>query len=199
MRICSNINCLNQNPQTLQSFYKNASNKPTLCKRCIKENRKNYYQINKTKQKEQTKKYDLNHIDNIKGRQKKYYNSNNGKQKRCKYYKHYFKNQYKNNVQFKLSVLLRSRLREAIKNNQKVGSAVNDLGCSIYELKQHLESKFQEGMTWNNHGVHGWHIDHIIPLSLFDLENREQFLKACHYTNLQPLWSTDNLTKLNNI
>ena len=72
---------------------------------------------------------------------------------------------------------------------------MSDLGCTIPELKQYLESKFQEGMTWENWGVHGWHIDHIIPLSSFDLTCREQFLKVCHYTNLQPLWAKDNLSK----
>lgn len=50
-------------------------------------------------------------------------------------------------------------------------------------------------MTWENRGMFGWHIDHIIPLSLFNLTDRNDFLNACHYTNLQPLWSLDNLKK----
>jgi hypothetical protein len=69
------------------------------------------------------------------------------------------------------------------------------LGCSIPELKTYLESKFQEGMSWENWGIYGWHIDHIIPLDAFNLTNREEFLKACHYTNLQPLWAEENLKK----
>jgi len=84
---------------------------------------------------------------------------------------------------------------KAIKAGQKAGSAVNDLGCSIAELKQHLESKFKDGMTWQNWTIDGWHIDHIKPLARFDLTNREQFLEACHYTNLQPLWAMDNYKK----
>jgi len=83
----------------------------------------------------------------------------------------------------------------AIKKHSKTGSAVRDLGCSIDELKQHLESKFLPGMTWNNYGRFGWHIDHIRPLSQFDLTNPEQLKIACHYTNLQPLWWRDNLSK----
>jgi len=77
----------------------------------------------------------------------------------------------------------------------KAGSAVKDLGCTIPELIKYLESKFQLGMTWENHSSTGWHIDHIIPLCEFDLTDREQFLKAAHYTNLQPLWAEDNLKK----
>ena len=76
-----------------------------------------------------------------------------------------------------------------------MGSAVRDLGCSVEELKRHLEKQFQPKMNWENYGLYGWHIDHIKPLVNFDLTNREQFLEACHYTNLQPLWAEDNLSK----
>ncbi len=104
-----------------------------------------------------------------------------------------------NKTNYYFSTILRRRLLQALKKNQKSGSAVSDLGCSIDELKVHLESKFQEGMSWDNYGKFGWHIDHIIPLSSFDLTDREQFLKACHYTNLQPLWAIDNLRKSDKI
>ena len=90
---------------------------------------------------------------------------------------------------------LRSRLYNAINNNQKVGSAVKDLGCSIEEFKIYLESKFSPDMTWENWSINGWHIDHIKPISSFDLTDRKQLLEACHYTNLQPLWADENLTK----
>lgn len=93
----------------------------------------------------------------------------------------------------KLANGLRNRLRKALKSSQKTGSAVRDLGCSIPELKAYLEVRFQPGMNWGNYGK--WHIDHIKPLSSFDLTNREELLKACHYTNLQPLWAKDNLEK----
>ncbi len=107
----------------------------------------------------------------------------------------YFKNKTKTDIQYKLGKNLRGRLGSAVKNNQKTGSAVKDLGCTIDELKTYLESQFQSGMTWDNWTSDGWHIDHIKPLSSFDLTDRQQFLEACHYTNLQPLWAKDNLLK----
>lgn len=84
---------------------------------------------------------------------------------------------------------LRKRIRHAI----KCGSAIDNLDCSTEELKIKLESKFQSGMSWNNYGK--WHIDHIKPLSKFDLTDPIQLKEACHYTNLQPLWAKDNLRK----
>ena len=107
----------------------------------------------------------------------------------------YKRNRIKTDINFRLAHNLRNRLRHAIKNNQKVGSAVRDLGCSVQELKEHLENQFTEGMSWDNYGLYGWHIDHITPLASFNLEDREQFLQAANYTNLQPLWAEDNLRK----
>ncbi len=83
----------------------------------------------------------------------------------------------------------------AIRTGAKSGSAVRDLGCTILELKAYLEARFLPGMTWKNHGLKGWHIDHIRPLTSFDLADRAQLLQAVHYTNLQPLWWQDNLRK----
>lgn len=111
--------------------------------------------------------------------------------------KNYYK-EYKTDVNFRLSSILRTRLRIALKNNAKSGSAVSDLGCSVQYLRDYLESKFEKGMTWKNHGLHGWHIDHVVPLSKFDLTNRNELLEACNYKNMQPLWAKDNLLKSNN-
>jgi hypothetical protein len=97
-------------------------------------------------------------------------------------------------IEYKISCYLRTRIYQALQRN-KSGSAIKDLGCTLSELKLYLQSKWQEGMTWENHKPDGWHVDHIIPLASFDLTNREEFLKACHYTNLQPLWWEENLSK----
>jgi hypothetical protein len=130
-----------------------------------------------------------------KARYANYYKNN--KEQRSVSMKAYYNDREQNDVCFRLAQSLRARLRMALKRDTKVGSTIQDLGCSIEELKQHLESKFQSGMTWENRGKNGWHIDHVMPLSKFDLTDRVEFLKACNYTNLQPLWWQDNLSKGN--
>lgn len=69
------------------------------------------------------------------------------------------------------------------------------LGCDWLEFIAHIEAKFDEGMTWSNHGRSGWHFDHILPLSSFDLTDEAELRRACHYTNVQPLWAADNVRK----
>ena len=65
------------------------------------------------------------------------------------------------------------------------------MGVSLNDLKEHLQSKFKDGMNWDNYG--SWHIDHIIPLS--SAKTTEELNTLCHYTNLQPLWASENLSK----
>lgn len=100
-------------------------------------------------------------------------------------------------IQLALSQSLRIRLHHALRGAYKNGSAVRDLGCTIAELRVSLERQFQEGMTWQNYGAGPgrWCIDHIFPLSRARLTDREQLLRVCHYTNLQPLWWGDNVRK----
>ncbi len=99
------------------------------------------------------------------------------------------------NLSARLANQLRCRLNMAIRGNaNRAGSAVKDLGCSTEALRCHLESQFVFGMTWENWGIE-WEVDHIKPLGLFDLTDRQQFLEACHYTNLQPLFVGDHRIK----
>jgi hypothetical protein len=67
------------------------------------------------------------------------------------------------------------------------------MGCSIAYAYAYLEAQFAEGMSWENYGE--WHIDHIRPCASFDLEDPVQQRECFHYTNLQPLWAKDNLSK----
>jgi hypothetical protein len=170
----------------------------------LKVNHKNYWESNKENINAKSKNRRDNNKDKEKIYHKKYREQNKSiikEKKRIRYQKEKEKInrenkvRYNQDVNFKLKCRLRHRVRMAIKNNYKAGSAVKDLGCTIEQLKQYLESKFQLGMSWDNHTIDGWHIDHIKPLSSFDLSDRKQLLEACHYTNLQPLWAKDNLTK----
>ena len=80
-------------------------------------------------------------------------------------------------------------------STEKKGHTLQFLGCSRDDLLKHLEGQFEDGMTWENYGVHGWHIDHIKPCVAFDLTNIAEQAECFHYTNLQPLWAKDNISK----
>jgi hypothetical protein len=158
---------------------------------------KEYYQAHKEERKAYRKAYYQTHKEKeiTYGIEYKENHKKEMKEWKRNYSKNYQRERRRNDINFKILCGLRERLNKAIKHNQKSGSAVKDLGCSVFELKIHLESKFQEGMTWENYGYRGWHIDHITPLISFNLQNREEFLKACHYSNLQPMWAEENLKK----
>ena len=90
---------------------------------------------------------------------------------------------------------LRKRLREVLKGKRSARSTV---GCSKDEFMRRIESKFKRGMQWNNYGTH-WHIDHIVPITSFDLSDPYQAKMANHWTNLQPLEAEKNIEKSNSI
>ena len=172
----------------------------------------NIYYLNREKRKEYRERYNkqyyINNKEEIKLQKKQYYKSNikiitekrrENKHKHNLYSIEYNNKKRKTDINVKLTMLLRSRLSSAIKSNQKVGSAVRDLGCTIPYFKRYLENQFKEGMSWDNWSINGWHIDHQIPLSIVDLTNKEDLNQVCHYTNLQPMWAKDNLVKSNNI
>ena len=168
-------------------------------------NQKKYYLENKDAVLAYQRKYRIEHKKEISDYHKrisiihKQNKSIEDKHKIRIYKRNYQRKRKKEDINYRLAFNLRARISMAIKNNYKSGSAVDDLGCSIEFLKQHLESKFYqnqktgEDMTWDNYGK--WQIDHIVPLASFVLTNREQFVKACHYTNLQPLWKEDHFNK----
>jgi hypothetical protein len=172
--------------KTKQDFY--ASNRHNF-----KQKNTNYYKNNKNFILKEKKSYNLGHKAERKAYNKHYYSLNRERLIAENLRNLLFRRA--NNINCKLSLNLRSRLNKAIRGNYKSGSAVFDLGCSIEQFKIYMEFKFQSGMTWDNYGLHGWHIDHIKPLSSFNLSDKEELLKACHYSNLQPLWAKENLSK----
>lgn len=108
-------------------------------------------------------------------------------------HKKYENYRLKNDLQFRLAKYLRNTVYIAVVSNKEHKKASEFLGCSVYYYRKYLESKFDKGMAWDNYGQ--WHIDHIKPLFKFDLKDKKEFLSAAHYTNTQPLWAKDNLTK----
>lgn len=150
---------------------------------------------NKTYKKEKTeeikiynKNYRESHRDTISEQRKKYRLENHDK------IREYTRNRLKTDPLFKLSKKLRNRIRDFLKDRPgwDIQKTEQYLGCSLEELKLHLQSKFSIDMTWENHGKI-WHIDHVIPMA--HAKTEEQLYQLCHWTNLQPLYAKDNLIK----
>jgi len=105
------------------------------------------------------------------------------------------------NPNHRLKRVLSGRILQAVKiqASDKAYKSMELLGCTIKELRDHLESQFTEGMTWDNMGRGGWHIDHIIPCAFFDL-SKPSHQKVCfNWQNLQPLWESENCSKQDKI
>jgi len=94
---------------------------------------------------------------------------------------------------YRMTCSLRARLGAALRARKAVKSSVGLVGCTPAALRGHIEAQFTPGMTWANYGL--WHVDHIRPCASFDLLDPEQQRKCFHYTNLQPLWGSDNFKK----
>ena len=107
----------------------------------------------------------------------------------------YMKAKYHANPQHRAAVLLRNRLNSVLSSAGAIKSArtLELLGTDKAGLIAHLEAQFQPGMTWENQGQ--WHIDHIRPCASFDLTDPEQQRECFHFTNLQPLWGSENCSK----
>lgn len=152
---------------------------------------KKYYQENKDIILSKSKIY--RQTNDYKHRYESYrkaYQSKN-KEKINKYSNEYIKYRCSTDPNFKIKVLLRSRLNSVLKGKgiRKTQKTLDLLGCHVTELKHHLELMFSPTMSWENHGT-VWHIDHIIPCSSFDLTLIESQKQCFHYTNLQPLFIT---------
>jgi hypothetical protein len=178
----------NQGPiKKLRSLYRKRH------KAKIKESSKRYR--NEPANKEKIRKTKLNwqrrNPEKIKQYTKKYLNQPLTKKRRAEY----IRTRRKTNPQENLAGSIRKRIWGAlkVKSIKKSHSTSELLGCSFAFLRDHLESQFKEGMSWENRS--SFHIDHIRPLASFDLTDPEQLKTACHWTNLQPLYPNENLKK----
>lgn len=108
------------------------------------------------------------------------------------------RNRAKINPAFRIANICRCRIYACLGKKHGQSRSLKFIGLSSYqELVNYLESKFQPGMNWDNYGKWGWHVDHKTPLSWFNLLDEFERQKAFHYTNLQPLWWWENVSKSN--
>ena len=175
-----------ENPEKIINIRKKSYN---LNKEKVLNRSKLWYNLNIEKVNETRKKWKSNNIEKYDSYMKTWRSKNRE-----------LINTYRNirklsNPLFKITENCRGRIKEilSVSSINKKTKTFDIIGCSPEFLKNHLENQFTEGMSWNNYGYYGWHIDHIIPLS--SAKTEEEIYKLCHYTNLQPLWGKDNLVK----
>jgi 5-methylcytosine-specific restriction endonuclease McrA len=154
------------------------------CKECVASYLAEYGKKNRAKLSVNQRQYRIQKADQF----KEYYNKPEVKAR--------LKEWEKNNPHHKLCREIRARTRLILKralSSNKIGPISNLIGCSGHELVRYIESQWLPGMSWGNRSE--WHIDHIIPISSFNLLDPEQRAKASHYSNLRPLWAKDNKAK----
>ena len=208
--------------KAINDFYKHksmVSGYLNICKECVLKRAKIYNENNKVKinkyhqkwaieNKEKIKEYRKNNSDKIKiwkhkdylkhkdsyiKKSNEYYTNN--KEKVIERGRIYNNMKRETDIKYKILCNLRRRLNHAITKGFKSARTLELLGCSVSYLKEYLENKFKKGMCWENYGIFGWHIDHIIPCNSFNLTIPEEQIKCFNYTNLQPLWAKENRVK----
>lgn len=167
-----------------KSYY--LKNKATINKK-----QKEWYKNNKDSRNKSIINYRLKNKEKLKKYQKKWFQEN--KVIICEK----IKLKYKADDNLRVSRNLRARLYHLLKKQKatKKNKTLKYLGCSFIYFKSHIEKSFKDGMNWENYGK--WHIDHIRPISKFDLTKEKNIFKAMNYKNLQPLWARDNIIKSN--
>jgi len=203
-KICTR--CKKTKPFT--EFYKNPREKNGLdywCKECFKEYYKNY----KERYKKSHKEYNKSHKEKIRKYHEEYRGKNPIKIKKRK--KEYYQNnnerikknlrERRKDISVKLNNNIANSIRSSLKSNKNGGHWESIIGYTLIDLKKHLEKQFKEGMTWQNYGRNGWHIDHRIPISIFNIKGiKSKGFKQCWaLENLQPLWEFDNISKHNKL
>ena len=203
-KLCSNKQSMSYNQKNKGNLKKIKEKYVINNKEKVKESKQKWFDKNPDYKKEHYNK----NIDYILTKSRKYYKNN--REKIIEYNKNYIKThkdtinkknkiKYDTDILYKLKLSMRGRLNSFLKTKQikKYNKTFNIIGCTPEYLKEHIEKQFIDNMCWNNHGLYGWHIDHIIPLS--SAKTEEEMFNLCHYTNLQPLWAEDNLRKNNKI
>lgn len=210
--------------KTVDQFHKDRSKKDgrhSRCKACacasrkayraanreeIAAKKKIYYEANREKIAEKGKRYREENYEAVQERKRIYRESNRealAEKQRLwlaenrEWHREYQRNRRANDPVFRFVDYTRARLRKILNGIRSHPEALALLGCTRQEWRDHLESQFTDGMSWENHGE--WHVDHIIPVSSFDQSDPEQRKICWNFSNTQPLWAADNAAKGNKL
>lgn len=175
------------------------------------EHRKNYVKNNPEIIKACAKRSYIKNKENVNAKKKEWYQNNkekhaktrelyaiNNKERLLAARRKWERNKMATDLNYLLQKTLRSRIKEALKcGAKKAEKTVELIGCSMDEFRTHIENQFTEGMSWDNWSFYGWHLDHKIPVSWFNLKNESCRKAAFNYKNMQPLWWDENFKKKN--
>ena len=171
-------------------------------KNTLKKKKKEYYLKNKEKKKEYDKKYRLKNKEKIKEYllknkeyKKEYDKEYNSKPETQELRRNRINNRYNTDINFRILAICRARLSRALKGNSKSASTMELIGCTVDELRRHIESNFEPWMNWENQGLGGWDIDHIKACFHFNMEDPKQQRACFHWSNLQPMEHIANIKK----
>lgn len=199
-KICSRCGTETQ----INKFNKNKTKKggfDNWCKECSSEYIKKYYLENKEKIKVQHKEYYEKNKDYLRDCHNKWMGKNKNKEKVKIYIREYQRDRFRNNLNLRLNRNIRGAIYRSLKNKKGENHWEDLVGYTLKDLRDHLESQFKDGMTWENMGHDGWHIDHRIPISIFNITGMKSkgFKKCWELNNLQPMWAKENLEKYNKL
>lgn len=185
----SNLKCLDCN--------KSVNTNNSRCEQCEKKYQLEGYELARIYNKRYCKEYRDKNRDSILEKERKFREENRSYIR--KRHREYLKKRMATDPQFKSRYSIRRLCNTAIANHsaKKLSSTEELLGISIDKVRLWIEMNFEEGMSWNNHGLGGWTIDHAVPCSSFNLNDIEQQKKCMHWSNLTPMWHSDNNSKNN--
>lgn len=199
-------------------FIPKTTGKYCRSKECLKKlksiNNKKYHNENKEKINTKRKEHYIQNLEWYKKRDRKkwedykkenpnikskrdlsHLNDEERKEVKRKSWNKYRRERYKVDELYNLKTRFRSLLNNKIREKGfiKSQSTLKYLGCDWKTFKEHIQSQFKDGMTWENRSL--WDLDHVIPIS--EGKTKEDFILLSHYTNFQPLWREDNIKKSN--
>jgi hypothetical protein len=179
-------------------YYNNINKVKIYAKQYYKNNKDEIIQKAQTWQKDNKDKYNIRYRSWSKQNTEKRRISNlNWRNKNRNKFNLWCRSYRNNNINVKINYAISNGIWKTLKGKKNKNKWELLVGYTLQDLMQHLESKFTDGMTWNNYGYKGWHIDHVIPKTHFEFNSYEdrEFQQCWSLANLQPLWAEENLKK----